>query len=175
MHWIILQASSSTDGAQSFFDSPWWNFATLMTKAVLVALWLALGVWTYKDARRRMTDSLMIAISVATALVFPYVGALFYMILRPPEYLEDVIERDLEIRAKELELVGAADLCSACRQPVRDDFLVCPKCRRQLKTACHKCGKPLESSWKICPYCEAEMRSPATASAPLIAEDELFA
>ena len=175
MHWIILQASSSTDGTESFFNSSWWNFASLMTKAVLVALWLALVFWTYKDARRRMTDSLMIAVSVATALVFPYVGALFYLILRPPEYLEDVIERELEIKAKERELIGAADICPACRQPVRDDFLVCPKCRRHLKTACRKCGKPLDSSWKVCPYCETELRSPATASAPLVAEDEMFA
>lgn len=161
MFSIILQ----TESAESFFDSPWWRFATLMTKAVLVAMWLALVFWTYKDAKRRISDQLMIGVSVVTSLVFPYVGTLFYTILRPPEYLEDVLERDLEIRAREMEIVGAADLCPACRTPVRNDFLVCPKCRRQLKTACRKCEKPLDPDWRVCPYCETENKM-ASASRP---------
>ena len=132
MNFLILQADA-TEGASSFFDSPWWKFTTMMAKAMLVAMWLALVFWTYKDAKRRITDPLMIGVAVATSLIFPYVGTLFYVILRPPEYLEDVLERDLEIRAREQELVGGANRCPACRTPVRDDFLVCPKCRRELK------------------------------------------
>ena len=34
-------------------------------------------------------------------LVPPFVGALIYMLFRPPEYLEDVRERELEIKAME--------------------------------------------------------------------------
>ena len=71
MQFIVLQTDVA-NGAESFFDSPWWNFTTLMTKAVLVALWLALVFWTYKDAKRRISDPLMIGIAVATSFIFPY-------------------------------------------------------------------------------------------------------
>lgn len=148
----------------------------MMAKAMLVAMWLALAFWTYKDAKRRITDPLMIGVAVATSLIFPYVGTLFYVILRPPEYLEDVLERDLEIRAREQELVGGANRCPACRTPVRDEFLVCPKCRRELKMACTSCDKPLDPSWKICPYCATDVGSGARKAKAVIGEeDELFA
>ncbi len=155
MNFILLQTSSS-DPTGGFFDSSWWNFATLMSKAVLVGLWLALVFWTYKDAKRRLTDSMMIGVAVIASLIFPYAGTLFYVILRPPEFLEDVLERDLEIQARELEIGGTAGRCPACRTPVKDDFLICPKCRRQLKTACQSCGKPLDPDWQACPYCRAD-------------------
>ncbi|MBI5869440.1 MAG: zinc ribbon domain-containing protein [Actinobacteria bacterium] len=175
MRFLILQAEA-TESATSFFDSPWWRFTTMMAKAMLVAMWLALAFWTYKDAKRRITDPLMIGVAVATSLVFPYVGTLFYVILRPPEYLEDVLERDLEIRAREQELVGGANRCPACRNPVRDEFLVCPKCRRELKVACASCDRPLDPSWKICPYCATEIGSTASKAKAVIGEeDELFA
>lgn len=169
MRFIILQAA---EGSESFFDSPWWKFTTLMTKAVLVALWLALVFWTYKDAKRRISDPMMIGVAVATSFIFPYIGTLFYTILRPPEYLEDVLERDLEIQAREQELGGSVGRCPACRTHVRDDFLICPRCQRKLKTPCGKCGRPLEPAWKVCPYCETEV---GLAMPLLEAEDELFA
>lgn len=175
MNFLILQAE--TTDSTSFFDSPWWKFTTMMSKAMLVAMWLALAFWTYKDAKRRVTDPMMIGVAVATSLIFPYVGTLFYVILRPPEYLEDVLERDLEIRAREQELVGGANRCPACRTPVRDDYLVCPKCRRELKVACASCAKPLDPSWKVCPYCANEIGGArkAPAKRAVAEEDELFA
>ena len=173
--FLILQADA-TESAGSFFDSPWWKFTTMMAKALLVAMWLALVFWTYKDAKRRVTDPLMIGVAVATSLIFPYFGTLFYVILRPPEYIEDVLERDLEIRAREQELVGGANRCPSCRTPVRDDFLVCPKCRRELKIACGSCAKPLEPSWRTCPYCAAEVSGSKKVSKDVVSEeDELFA
>lgn len=168
MNFPILQADA-VDEAGSFFDSPWWNFTTLMGKAVLVALWLALVFWTYNDAKRRIGDPMMIGVAVATSLVFPFVGTLFYTILRPPEYLEDIVERELEIKTREMELAGAVARCSACQTPVRDEFLVCPVCRRQLKVSCRKCDRPLDVNWRVCPYCETEVGQAVPE------EDELFA
>lgn len=168
MTFIILQA----EGSESFFDSPWWRFTTLMAKAVLVALWLALVFWTYKDARRRISDPMMIGVAVATSFIFPFVGTLFYTILRPPEYLEDVLERDLEIQAREQELGGGLHRCPACRSHIKDEFLICPRCMRKLKSPCLKCGRPLEPAWRVCPYCETEVGMEVSR---LQAEDELFA
>ena len=55
----------------------------------LVVIWLALIYWTYADARRRIADPLLIGCATL-ASGFPYVGTIVYMIVRPPEYLDDV-------------------------------------------------------------------------------------
>jgi len=44
--------------------------------------------------------------------------------------------------------------CPACGHEVKDDFLICPNCRKKLKTPCIECGKPLDIKWKVCPYCK---------------------
>lgn len=70
----------------------------------LVALDIALIFWTYNDARRRLSDPVLIGSAVLAAVIFPFAGALVYMIVRPPESLEDAYERDLDIRAAELRV-----------------------------------------------------------------------
>jgi predicted amidophosphoribosyltransferase len=92
------------------------------------------------------------------AALFPFVGTIVYMIVRPPEFLDDVRERELEMQAAEARLHGAGFLiCPHCDNEVKDDFLRCPHCLRKLKDPCGTCTKPLDPSWKICPYCEAEI------------------
>src|SRR5205814_7760550 len=110
----------------------------------LVVIWLALVYWTYADARRRIADALLIACATAASL-FPFVGTIVYMIVRPPEYLDDVRERELEMQAAEARLAQVGyHLCPHCDQPVKEDYLRCPSCPRKLKDACATCGKPLE-------------------------------
>jgi hypothetical protein len=162
---VILAATTSTDdnplnGVKDFFKSGTWTAVLRLTLFFFVALWLALVFWTYKDARRRIADPILIAVAVATALVFPFVGALIYMILRPPEYLDDVRERELEIQAMEQRL-GGTQACPYCRHPIQSSFLVCPHCTNKLKSACRRCKSPLEPEWRVCPYCEtAVQRTP---------------
>ena len=123
----------------------------------LVVIWLALVYWTYADARRRIADPMLIGCATAASL-FPFIGTMVYMIVRPPEYLDDVRERDLEMQAAEARLAEVGyHLCPHCDYEVEKDFLRCPSCMRKLKDPCANCGKPLDPSWKICPYCEAEI------------------
>jgi hypothetical protein len=123
----------------------------------MVVVWLALIYWTYADARRRMEDPMLIACSTAASL-FPFVGTIVYMIVRPPEYLDDVRERELEIQAAEARLHQLHYLlCPHCDHEVERDFLRCPNCMRKLKDPCVACGKPLDPAWPICPYCETEV------------------
>jgi RNA polymerase subunit RPABC4/transcription elongation factor Spt4 len=95
----------------------------------------------------------------------PTSGAIVYMIVRPPEYLDDVRERELEIQAAEARM-HALDyhLCPHCDYEVKGEFLRCPNCMRKLKDRCHNCAKPLDPDWKLCPYCEAEI--PGVTPAP---------
>src|ERR671917_2253529 len=75
----------------------------------LAALWLALAFYTYTDARRRIADPMLVGTAVVAALIFPFIGTIVYMIVRPPEYLEDVHERELEIQAAEARLAQLKD------------------------------------------------------------------
>ena len=139
------------------FDSSWFRATLELAGFLVVVLWLSTVFFVYKDARRRMADPVLIAVGVATALVFPFVGVLVYVILRPPEYLDDVRERELEIRAMERRL-GVDSQCPYCRSEVEASFLSCPVCTHRLKSACRRCKAPLEPEWRICPYCETEPR-----------------
>ena len=71
-----------------------------------VVVWIALVAWTYLDARRRIQDPVLVTCAAGASL-FPFVGTIVYTILRPPEFLEDARERQLEIRAAELRRQAA--------------------------------------------------------------------
>jgi Double zinc ribbon len=124
----------------------------------LIVVYLALIYWTYLDARRRIEDPVLIGCATA-ASVFPYLGTVVYTILRPPEFLEDREERELELRAAELELRQRIEQsCPHCEYPIERNYLRCPNCERRLRNPCRKCHKPLDPRWGICPYCETEVR-----------------
>ena len=128
----------------------------------VVVLYLSLVYWTYTDARRRILDPMLVGCATAASL-FPFVGTIVYVILRPPEYLEDVHERELEVQAAEArlhELEGG--LCPHCDYRIERDFIRCPSCLRKLKERCTSCSRPLDQAWTICPYCETEV--PAVVS-----------
>jgi hypothetical protein len=140
------------------------NLAVNLLLLFLVVLWLALVYWTYADAKRRIEDPMLVGCAAAAAL-FPFIGTIVYMIVRPPEYIEDRRERELEIAAAEArlhDLEGGG--CPHCGFQIEKSFLRCPSCLRKLKEPCGVCGKPLEQRWKICPYCEAEVGQPAPES-----------
>jgi hypothetical protein len=123
----------------------------------VVVLYLSLIYWTYADARRRIADPMLVACSTAASL-FPFVGTIIYMILRPPEYLEDVRERELEMQAAEARLHELdSSLCPHCDYRIERDFVRCPSCLRKLKERCANCSRPLDKEWTICPYCETEV------------------
>jgi hypothetical protein len=123
----------------------------------VAVLYCSLLYWTYADARRRLEDPMLVGCAVAASL-FPFVGTLIYLILRPPEYLEDVRERELETQAAEARLHQLDHgLCPHCDYPIERDFVRCPSCLRKLKERCVSCSKPLDRAWTICPYCETEV------------------
>jgi hypothetical protein len=131
----------------------------------LVVIWLALIYWTYSDAKRRIADPMLVGCATLCS-VFPFLGTIIYMIVRPPEYLEDARERDLEIAAAEARLEQLQQGCPYCGFRVEPAFLRCPSCLRRLKEPCQTCGKPLDPLWKICPYCESEI----AGTSPPVAE-----
>jgi hypothetical protein len=131
------------------------NLAVTLFILMIVVVWLALIVYTYLDARRRISDPFLVACATVGSF-FPYIGTAVYAIVRPPEFLEDAHERELEIRAAELKVRQLTEAsCPKCEYPVEKSFLRCPQCQSRLKDPCQSCGKPVDPRWALCPYCEA--------------------
>ena len=149
------------------------NTAVNVLILVLIVIWAALIFWTFADARRRIDDPMLVACAIAASL-FPFVGTIVYVIVRPPEYLDDVRLRELEMKAAEARL-GELDyaLCPHCDYEVRSDFLRCPSCMRRLKERCYSCSKPIDPTWKLCPFCEAETATTPAPRARAAAGDRL--
>lgn len=144
---------SGVDAVLNFFRSPYFYLIVRLLLLFAGALYLAVVFWTYQDAKRRGALAFYWALIVLIANFF---GWIIYLIVRPPEYVEDARERELEIKEKEAHLEAELS-CAGCGKPVGDDFLVCPYCIRELKKACINCGKPLKLTWRACPYCKSEV------------------
>jgi hypothetical protein len=138
--------------AQSL-ESPDWTLLRNLGIAFVVILWLATAFWTFKDARRRIMDPWLVALATALGFVPPFIGPVIYMFFRPPEYLQDVHERNLEIKAMEQRLAELDRRCPVCRARVEPNYLVCPVCTTRLKQSCGTCGQPLDALWQVCPHC----------------------
>ncbi len=133
------------------------NLVATLFLLMLVVLWLALIVYTYFDARRRISDPFLVACATVASF-FPFIGTAVYAIVRPPEYLEDAHERELEIKAAELRVRQLREqTCPNCEYPVEKNYLRCPNCQRRLKDPCPTCGKPVDPRWGLCPYCETSL------------------
>ena len=131
-------------------SSPYLTIGFRLVLFFFVVLWLALAYWTFADAGRRGTVRFFWG---AMALVFPFVGPLVYVIVRPPEYALDSRERELELAVLERELRQRVSLCPSCRSVAEKDYLLCPECGFDLKAPCKRCGKTLDLNWRTCPYC----------------------
>jgi len=165
---LAADGNSGFFGAlNDFFGSDSWSVLQTVSLFLVVVFWLAVGYWVYKDARRRIEDPWLVGAATVLGLVPPFVGALIYMLFRPPEYLEDVRERELEIKAMEESLGrGRQQHCPVCRAEIDENFLVCPVCTTRLRQSCSTCKAPLEPLWQVCPYCETPIESPTPIHFP---------
>jgi hypothetical protein len=133
------------------------NLAATLVLLLLIVLWLALIVYTFLDARRRIADPFLVGCATIASF-FPFIGTAVYTIVRPPEFLEDAHERELEIKAAELRVRQLREqTCPNCEYPVEKNYLRCPNCQRRLKDPCPTCGEPVDPRWGLCPYCETSL------------------
>ena len=153
---LLLQDSDPFQIISNFLDSPILRISGQLIVLLFVVLWIALVYWTYTDAGRRGATSVLWGI---VAVIFPYVGTLIYLIVRPPEYLDESRERELETAVLERELRNNTLLCPNCRNLVEKEFLICPTCAWELKKPCINCDRPLNQEWGLCPYCGTDQRS----------------
>ena len=111
-------------------------------------LWVLLPTWVYVDARERgvRRATLFAFLTVLSSLV----GLVVYLISRPDE--------------------GKTLTCPGCAREVNGGAF-CPHCGRDLSASfCTTCRYPLKPDWVFCPSCRTEIRSAAAvASEPTAA------
>ncbi len=120
--------------------------------AFLLALWLSLIIWTFRDARSRSRDVFAILLATLMVVVFGPLGLLLYFLLRPPVTLAELYERSLEEEAL-LQDLEERPRCPGCSRQVLEDWIICPDCHTTLKKVCSNCNNSLHLRWNICPFC----------------------
>jgi hypothetical protein len=107
---------------------------------LLMALWIFVIFWVYRDAESRGMSGILWALLVFIGNV---VGLIIYLIVRnepgrrPP--------------------TAPAEKCPTCGNSIGAGFTFCPHCGAKLKPVCPSCGKPVDRTWKVCPNCGASL------------------
>jgi hypothetical protein len=119
----------------------WFGFVPLaILPLILMALWIFVIVWVYRDAERRGMSGILWALLV---LIGNVVGLLIYLIMR----------HEVPAGRAGTAAGSAAACCPACGKPVANAYVYCPCCGRPRKAVCPSCKKPVEADWKVCPFC----------------------
>jgi RNA polymerase subunit RPABC4/transcription elongation factor Spt4 len=120
--------------------------------AYLMAIYLGMIVWTFRDIRSRSRDLLAHILAPLLVAVFTLPGLLVYMLVRPKESLADAYERALAEEAV-LQDLEQRRSCPGCQRRAEADYIVCPYCHHQLKLRCVSCSRLVDPDWDVCPYC----------------------
>ena len=97
---------------------------------IVVLLPLLIGVYVYRDAKRRGMNA---ALWTLIAILAPsLIGFIIYLLVRG----------------------NYSNLkCPRCDATVTEQYVVCPKCGVKLKPSCPNCSTPVEPDWTVCPKC----------------------
>jgi RNA polymerase subunit RPABC4/transcription elongation factor Spt4 len=125
--------------------------------AFVVALWVSLVIWTFRDMRARTRDAFAQLLASLMVLVLGPFGIVLYFILRPRETLAEKYERSLEEEAL-LQDIEERHICPGCKQPIDPDYVLCPICHTRLRQPCIHCGRLIHPRWSVCPYCAESQR-----------------
>lgn len=120
--------------------------------AFILALWVSLLIWTYRDIRARSKSRFIQILCVLISAILFLPGVLVYLILRPSQTIEEEFQKSLEEEAL-YQTIEEKSLCPGCGRQVDNDWIVCANCHTKLKKPCHHCKRLLELPWNLCPYC----------------------
>ena len=101
-----------------------------MLMIIVVMLPLLIGVYVYRDAKRRGMNAVLWTL---IAILAPsLIGFIIYLLVRG----------------------NYSNLkCPRCDATVTEQYVVCPKCGAKLKPSCPTCSTPVEPDWTVCPRC----------------------
>lgn len=127
-------------------------YITAFLGAFIAALWISLVFWAYRDARQRSDDRIARILAGLVVAVLGPPGLVIYLILRPPQTLDESYQRTLEEEALLREIEHQAS-CPGCGAQPLPSWQLCPSCHTRLRKPCTSCGELMELSWQVCPNC----------------------
>ena len=145
-----------TDVIWNPFTSAEWFFNTIRdssfrfwTALIIFLLWLAILIWTIKDASARSSSFRFRLLSAFLIIWFtPVIWLLLYIAIRPQWRKWDKTPwRDTLYQTKQV--------CENCGEFNHIDNLYCTKCGEALHSTCHECQNKFSNSYSYCPNCGA--------------------
>lgn len=131
-----------------------WIYRDADDRKAKPVLWVSVGAvaslagallgWTFQGVVGYMAVGILM-------MVFAGVVAAVYRVVRPVDFAEDALERDLALHLLRVELESKA--CPRCGHAVESDYLLCPTCGLELRRPCTYCGRANKANWAACPYC----------------------
>ena len=107
---------------------------SLVVLVALLTIPVMIGVYVYRDAKRRGMNAMAWTLIAVAAPVL--IGFIIYLLIRG----------------------NYSDLqCPQCTEPITEQYTVCPHCGAKLRPACPNCSFPVEADWKVCPKCAAPL------------------
>ncbi len=138
------------------------NILTLVLVALIayaVVLWVATAYFVWRDARRRSPSALFSLLALVLGFIPPFLGALVYLVIRPPRTLDD--ERALALEERTLREMDGDQFttrpCPSCGREIEAEFIICPFCSTQFARRCRNRDHVLRLGWAVCPYCAEEV------------------
>ena len=116
---------------------------------LLLLIPILIGVYVYRDAKRRQMNA--VAWTAIAVLAPTFIGLIIYLL----------------VRGNYSDL-----LCPNCGATVSAEFVACPKCGAPLRAACPKCQAPVEPDWKVCPRCATPLTEPQQPVTPIRRKDK---
>lgn len=138
------------------FTSVEWFFSTIRdssfwfrTALIIFLLWLAILIWTVKDASARSSSFWFRLLSAFLIIWFtPIIGLFLYIAIRPQWRKWDKTPwRDT--------LFQNLQSCENCWELNQINNLYCTWCGESLHTTCRECGAKYSKSYSYCPECWA--------------------
>jgi len=136
--------------------------------AYFFIIWIAIIIWVIKDVSNRTNNIFLQIISLLIVIFLTPFWVFLYLLIRPgrtifEKYYEDVEEnlnilsRIIEQREEQQKENELTD-CPNCNYEIQKDFIICPNCKKSLKSQCIECKKEIHDNWKVCPYCTTKQK-----------------
>jgi RNA polymerase subunit RPABC4/transcription elongation factor Spt4 len=153
----------------AFFANAVVQLVLYATFFYMILLWIAAAYWAFRDMRDRTENPLLPFLATGLIILFlPFLfplGIVVYRVVRPPERLGDVYERNLAEEALLAE-VEAIKTCRMCDRRVDAEWIICPWCRQRLKRVCPNCERLVGLDWSLCAWCGKDFERPAVERVP---------
>lgn len=148
----------------AFFANAVVQMVLYATFGYMIMLWIVAAYWAFRDMRDRTENPALPFLATGLIILFlPFffpLGVVVYRVVRPPERLGDVYERNLAEEALLAE-VEAVKTCRGCDRRVDDEWIICPWCRQRLNRVCPNCDRLVGLDWSLCAWCGKDFEIPA--------------